>query len=326
MFGEPWRAAESAMDEGAVPALKENIGLLDENIGMFCDDTRDAVKGSALKIKRPGFINGAKEKEDDVIRGISACCLPGEYRAKAPSQIITYVSAHDNQTLWDKLTETLPGTDEEERMRLNRMAAALYMTCQGTLFFLSGEEFARTKDGQEDTFNAPITLNRLDWSQAWQNRSLVEYYKGLIALRKQLPGLCDKSRHAAERIYDVEKEPGMISFCVDNRSVESQSAQNQNAENRSAAHRGWDELKVIYNNGKEKRTVETGGDGWVILCDGESSRRWESVCPAAPHTEVSPQSVLVLARACPNQQSADLRETKTSIEAESGEIWRRRAV
>ena len=326
MFGEPWRAAESAMDEGAVPALKENIGLLDENIGMFCDDTRDAVKGSALKIKRPGFINGAKEKEDDVIRGISACCLPGEYRAKAPSQIITYVSAHDNQTLWDKLTETLPGTDEEERMRLNRMAAALYMTCQGTLFFLSGEEFARTKDGQEDTFNAPITLNRLDWSQAWQNRSLVEYYKGLIALRKQLPGLCDKSRHAAERIYDVEKEPGLISFCVDNRSVESQNAQNQNAENRSAAHGGWDELKVIYNSGKEKRTVETGGDGWVILCDGESSRRWESVCPAAPHTEVSPQSVLVLARACPNQQSADLRETKTSIEAESGEIWRRRAV
>ena len=60
---------------------------------------------------------------------------------KAPSQVITYVSAHDNQTLWDKLAETMPGTDETERMRLNRMAAALYMTCQGNLFLhdLSGE-------------------------------------------------------------------------------------------------------------------------------------------------------------------------------------------
>ena len=82
----------------------------------------------------------------------------------------------------------MPEVDAAERMRLNRMAAALYMTCQGTLFLLSGEEFARTKNGLEDSFNAPIALNRLDWKQAWENRSLVEYYKGLIALRTMLAG------------------------------------------------------------------------------------------------------------------------------------------
>ena len=78
---------------------------------------------------------------------------------KAPSQVITYVSAHDNWTLWDKLEKTI--SDEEERIRINKMAAAMYMTCQGNLFFLSGEEFARTKDGLENTYNAPIELNRL---------------------------------------------------------------------------------------------------------------------------------------------------------------------
>ena len=181
IFGEPWAAAETAMEGNAVPALKKNIGLLDENIGMFCDDTRDAVKGSALKIKRPGFINGAAGKEKDIVRSTQAWCelkrgsADTDYinagstetggdavtRVKAPSQVITYVSAHDNQTLWDKLTADAAGDgNERERMRLNRMAAALYMTCQGNLFLLSGEEFARTKNGLEDSFNAPIALNR----------------------------------------------------------------------------------------------------------------------------------------------------------------------
>lgn len=128
-------------------------------------------------------------------------------RVKAPSQIITYVSAHDNQTLWDKLAETMPQADEKERMRLNRMAAALYMTCQGSLFLLSGEEFARTKDGLEDSYNAPIAINRLDWEQAWKNRDLVDYYRGCslsgdsspgsaISLRGRLNGslMCRKKR------------------------------------------------------------------------------------------------------------------------------------
>ena len=94
-------------------------------------------------------------------------------------------------------------------MRLNRMAAALYMTCQGTLFFLSGEEFARTKNGMEDSFNAPIGLNRLDWTQAWENHGLVEYYRGLIGLRSRLPGLCDKSARGPERISAMNRSEGL---------------------------------------------------------------------------------------------------------------------
>ena len=79
-------------------------------------------------------------------------------------------------------------------MRLNKMAASVYMTCQGTLFFLSGEEFARTKDGLDNTFKAPISLNRLDWKKAWKNHELVHYYQGLIALRKQIPDFVTSRR------------------------------------------------------------------------------------------------------------------------------------
>lgn len=279
LFGEPWAAAETAMEGNAVPALKKNIDLLDENIGMFSDDTRDAVKGSALKIKRPGFVNGASGKEEDIIQSARAWTGTG---VKAPSQIITYVSAHDNQTLWDKLTETMPGADERERMRLNRMAAALYMTCQGTLFFLSGEEFARTKNGMEDSYNAPITLNRLDWEQAWKNRSLVDYYRGLIALRSQLPGLCDKSANASERISDVKRADSLISFAVDNHS--------------ETEYNRWDCLKIIYNGSRSARSVMVGSGAWEILCSGEDSWMWKKHIPAEKGMLIEPQSVLVLGR------------------------------
>ena len=306
LFGEPWAAAETAMERGTIPALKKNIALLDENIGMFCDDTRDAVKGSALKIKRPGFINGAAGKEMDIVRSARAWCASEEDSGRdeeaaagvrAPSQIITYVSAHDNQTLWDKLAETMPEADAAERMRLNRMAAALYMTCQGTLFLLSGEEFARTKNGLEDSFNAPIALNRLDWKQAWENRSLVEYYKGLIALRTMLPGLCDKSARASERICNELTADGLVSFEVDNRSADGSER--------------WSRLKIIYNSSREEKSVPLGDGYWSVLCDGADSWRWQSADIVTGDAVIHPQSVLILGM---------------EREQTENEAWRREAV
>ena len=131
---------------------------------MFCDDTRDAIKGHVFEAEIPGFVNGADGLEQNFLNSVKAWCL-GDGKVKAPSQIITYVSAHDNWTLWDKLAKTV--SNEKLRLRMNKMAAAMYMTCQGHLFFLSGEEFARTKNGEENTFHASIELNRLDWKRAY---------------------------------------------------------------------------------------------------------------------------------------------------------------
>ena len=315
IFGEPWAASETAMEGGAVPALKKNIRLLDEKIGMFCDDTRDAVKGSALKVRKPGFINGAEDKEDDIIRGVAAWRAAG---VKAPSQIITYVSAHDNQTLWDKLAETMPQADEKERMRLNRMAAALYMTCQGSLFLLSGEEFARTKDGLEDSYNAPIAINRLDWEQAWKNRDLVDYYRGLLALRRQLPGLCDKSARAAERISHVQKEKGAVSFVIDNRPwvpVCQKGETGDAPELEGKAHKNrWQTLKIVYNSSREERPVTLDGEGWKVLCDGQDSWLWKTDRPAQGKMCIAPQSVLILGQDG-NTAEAETIETIETTEA-----------
>ena len=282
IYGEPWAAEQTAVEGGKKLATKENIGLLDENIGAFCDSTRDGIKGSALRAKEAGFINGADEKEDEMLASVAAWCTnpyhaEGFENVKAPSQIVTYVSAHDNHTLWDKLKETV--VEEKECMRLNKMAAAVYMTCQGTLFFLSGEEFARTKDGQDNTFKAPITLNRLDWEKAWENKELVRYYQGLIALRKQLSGLCDKSKDSYKRITDMWKEKDVVGFTVLNDEASR-----------------WSQVKIIYNARKSSYKVKYLDDGWEILSDANDSWCWKKGICADRQIEAAPQSVLILGR------------------------------
>ncbi|RHV35602.1 type I pullulanase [Ruminococcus sp. OM05-10BH] len=277
VFGEPWSADETPMEKQAVPALKCHVDQLDQHVGFFCDDTRDAVKGHTFEGEEPGFVNGGEGLEEEILASVRAWCGP-ESKVKAPSQVITYVSAHDNWTLWDKLSLTI--SDEKERMQANRMAAAIYMTCQGNLFFLSGEEFARTKDGLENSYNAPIEINRLDWKRAYEQYELTEYYSGLIHLRKQLPGLCDKSRNAWKRIQNRWKTDGAVGFTVDNR--------NERAPSR------WETLCIIYNSRNEKFAVELPEGKWEVLLDGYSSNLWRDPFVTEGTVKVDSHSVLVL--------------------------------
>ena len=280
LYGEPWAAGRSAMGRGAKGALKENVPLLDDNIGFFCDNTRNAIKGSVFDVDRTGFVNGARGLEEDILKSVKAWIGTEEVAAGSPAQIITYISAHDNQTLWDKIMDTVP--DEKNRMKINKMAAAVTMTCQGNLFFLSGEEFARTKDGLDDSYNAPVSLNRLDWELAWKNHHLVEYYQGLIALRKQLPGLCDKSEDAWKRIGTAWTQELAAGFMLDNTSKDMDSA--------------WECLYIAYNSREEDLVMTLPEGRWEILADADSSFRWKNPRILQDEAAVKPHSVLILGK------------------------------
>ena len=280
IYGEPWSATDTAIEYNKKVAGKDNIALLDENIGVFCDNTRDSIKGSALRPKEAGFVNGGKNKEDDILSSVSAWCDPKYNKefegVKAPSQIVSYVSAHDNQTLWDKLGDT---AGKDEVMRLNKLAAAIYMTCQGTLFFLSGEEFGRTKGGLDNTYNMPIEVNKLDWELAWKNKELVDYYKGLISLRKKLSGLCDKSKGSYKHITDMWKQKQIVGFTINNDSTSL-----------------WSQVKVIYNASKKIFEGEYLKGNWEVLCDADDSSLWQKNISANSQIKVQPQSVLILGK------------------------------
>lgn len=290
VYGEPWAAAVSPMEGDAVPALKENIEKLDDKIAVFCDSTRDSIRGHVFEAEIPGFVNGGEGLESAILESVRAWCgfkHDKGFRPKAPSQIISYVSAHDNLTLWDKLMMTMEPDSGFTRMpeavlKANQLAAAIYFTCQGHIFMLSGEEFGRTKQGDENSFRSPISLNCLDWGRAYENRELVEYYRGLIALRFQLPGLCDKSETAFRRITERKIEaPGCVSFCVDNEGETHESR--------------WKRLLIAYNAGEKSRRIRLPEGTWsVLMADGDSWLWKREDVVAEEKFAVSPTSAVIL--------------------------------
>nr|WP_300768736.1 alpha-amylase family glycosyl hydrolase [uncultured Acetatifactor sp.] len=280
LYGEPWSAGPSPMEEGTTAAVKKNVAMLQEGIAIFCDDTRDAIKGSVFDGTAPGFVNGGTGFEEAVLQGVTGWREGGAgYVPKSCGQIVNYVSAHDNFTLWDKLVLSMHGEDAdfsagyEDVLAANRLAALIYFTCQGNLFLQAGEEFGRTKLGDENSYCAPPELNMLDWSRAAEYSELVEYYRGLIRLRKKLPGLCDKSPSAAERIgcQEIHRE-GVVSFRVDNRSGADR--------NPGSGASPWEELFIVYNGSEEDFAVGLPEDSmWAEespgLEDGPGPGRWE---------------------------------------------------
>lgn len=268
VYGEPWSADKTAAPADTPLANKDNFGLVNDHIGLFCDDTRDTIKGSAGDIYATGFVNGAEGLEGKIINSVSAWRNnPGIHSAW---QVINYVSAHDNQTLWDKLSETTPY--EDLRRQQYRLAAAIYLTCQGRPFMLSGESFCRTKGGNTNSHDAPIEINRLDWQQVTSEADMVNYYRGLIALRRQLPGLCDKSPLANTRIGNTWAQPGLVGYMVDN------------TDDAGSSH--WEYLCIVYNRNSEAHDIELDDGEWEVLATSKDSWLWQ-------HPEVVTSKVTV---------------------------------
>ena len=276
MYGEPWRAADSPMEPGTHPALKEHVGLLDPGVGAFCDLTRDAIKGDSFKETVPGFVNGGEDFEQTILHAAAGWHEGSpEFQPRSCAQVINYISAHDNFTLWDKLVMCLPegpGPADFDKLRAdilerNKLAAFIYFTCLGRLFMQAGEEFGRTKLGDGNSYCSPPELNMLCWERAERFGALTDYYRQLIRLRKSLPGLCAKSAGAADRVVEQTVHcPGIVSFQVEGRGPDGER------------------LMVVYNASDDAFSAPLPVGNWVIRADGQC---------ADQHTTVSGQSALV---------------------------------
>ena len=274
VFGEPWSAHSSPMHRGAKPAGKRALPTLDENIGAFCDATRDLAKGHILHAERPGFVNGGSARLADLRAAVTgwAGAPGGRFAARAASQTINYLSSHDDWTLWDKLVLTMDSARQFDTptpavLRANRLAAAFCFGCQGRWFMLAGEEFGRTKQGLQNSFNASAALNQLDWARAWTGpwRDLADYYRGLIALRPQLPGLCSKGPDAPARLRSAWRPARLTAaFLLDNSGPVSR----------------WDALLLFYSAAGQPRPAALPDGQWQVLADPDSSFRWQEAAPA----------------------------------------------
>lgn len=186
LYGEGWTGGLSALTERR-RAVQINAERL-PGFAFFNDSFRDAVKGSVFDTRDCGFVNGSADEYH--IMPIRRA-LMGEYAGfwtSAPAQTVNYVECHDNLTLFDKLTASMEGAGKEQIVAAGRMAAAFTMFSRGIAFIQAGQEFLRTKGGENNSYNLPDSVNSLKWDMISENSAEVNYYRGLIALRKRFFG------------------------------------------------------------------------------------------------------------------------------------------
>ena len=262
LYGEPWQGGASQLHR--YEANKANLAMLNERVGIFCDDTRDAIKGGCFDAREPGYVEGKPGSFWDIGGAVAAWCRSDRLPPHAPSQIVSYVSAHDNFTLWDKLLcvrYEKPEFTARDTVALaqNRLAAGIYLTSFGLPFMQAGEEFARTKKGVGNSYRSSPALNRLDWNRAEQYHALVDYYRGLLALRAAFPRLGSTDRHAPEALQFFALEQPLVGWMLP--AVWGDGA-------------AWSALCVFYNPTETTRTVSLPAGQWKLLSDGTSSSLW----------------------------------------------------
>lgn len=291
MYGEPWSGDYSPMQKGSIPALKEYTNLLHERIAVFCDNTRDAIKGHVFTADEAGFVNGEPELEEAIKDSVCGWCRKKQtdITPKSPGQIISYVSAHDNYTLWDKLTYTLPEhagkkkhqidffKKHPEVMKQNKLAAGIYFTCLGSVFFQAGEEFGRTKQGLADSYNAAPELNALSWNRTREFEELTEFYRGLIAFRKKWQIFYGRDAGKVNVEFEETDTPGLLAYKLGKAGCK-------------------ESLFVIYNRNKEKAVLPLPKGNFKVICDGNHVRADEETCQkVSGQVLVKNEAVMILA-------------------------------
>lgn len=257
MYGEAWDMATNC-DEGTVLASQKNLKQLSDRIGAFDDTIRDAIKGST------GGTDGAFVQEGsrraNLKTGIAGQSDTTTGWANVPSQCVTYASCHDNLCLYDKLVGSVYGADGKYRKRyedlvaMNKLSAAIVITSQGIPFSLGGEEFCRSKDGDENSYASSRKENMLDWENVDLYSDVIEYYRGLYKIRDAFAAFSDSTAATANSLTYLSEVPkGVTGYTINN----TESGK-------------WSQMCVIFNGSDSAQNVTAKGD-WVVLADNKTA-------------------------------------------------------
>ena len=298
IYGEGWSAGACALPNELL-GMKANIPQM-PRIAAFSDDMRDALRGPFSDDTVEGWLgrsavsdceadmNLLKESLKAGIAGMiahpqvdySKVNYSSAPYALEPTQMMAYVSCHDDMCLVDRLKASISGITEEELIRLDLLAQTAVFTSQGVPFMLSGEELLRTKQGVHNSFESPDSINRLDWQNKERYPQVFDYYKNLIALRKAHPafhlGTADLVRQHLE-FLSVEND-----FVVAYRLKDH------------AGSDEWQDIIVILNADKSPVTVDIPkGRYSVVCCDGKVDEQGLGEVTGSK-VQVSPQSALIM--------------------------------
>jgi pullulanase len=263
MYGEGWTASSSPLAEDK-RAVKKNAKQLN-NIAVFSDDIRDAIKGSWMHSEIPGFVSGTDSLEESIKFGVVGATQHAQIDytkpiySKAPyvnnpTQIINYVSCHDDMCLVDKLKESKPANaTDDELKRFNKLAQTIVFTSQGVPFMYAGEELYRNKKGIHNTYQSPDSVNQIDWNFKTTHKDILDYYKGLIALRKAHAAFRIPTQELVQqhlRFLDIDV-PNVVGFVLTGH----------------VNNEAWKDILVIYNGNRTAKRVNIPAGPWSVICN-----------------------------------------------------------
>ncbi|MDR6844243.1 type I pullulanase [Flavobacterium granuli] len=264
LYGEGWTAGDSPLPIEK-RALKNNAKKLND-IAVFSDDIRDAVKGHWSNVTEKGFVSGNPNYKEVIQFGIVASTNHPQIKydlkrgyaqfpySDSPTKVIGYVSCHDNNTLYDKLKIANPKATEKELVQMDKLANTIILTSQSIPFLHMGVEMKRTKMEVENSYKSPDSINKIDWNWKHENKELVQYYESLVALRNNHPAF----KMTSEKMIQEHLEFLTINdFLLVGYTLKN----NANGDK-------WKNIRV-YFNGDEKEVKQTIEGTWKMVCNGE---------------------------------------------------------
>ena len=287
IYGEGWSAGQCAYPQEKL-GVKANTALM-PRIAAFSDEIRDGLRGPFSDDTKGAFLAGLQGEEESIKFGIAGCIDHPQvdmqkvnYSKKAwatePTQMISYVSCHDDMCLVDRLKASIPGISTDEIIRLDLLAQTAVFTSQGVPFMLSGEEMLRDKKGVHNSFESPDSINHLDWDNLKKYPQVFQYYKNLIQLRKNHPAFRLGSASLVRKHLVFGKSGGPLVFCLKDH----------------AGGDRWKDIYVILNASREQQTVDLPMDSYETVCDDGRICETGIRHFTADRVTVAPQSALIL--------------------------------
>jgi pullulanase len=288
IYGEGWSAGSCAYPQEKL-AMKANTKQLN-GIGAFCDDMRDALRGPFSDDHKGGFLIGEPDQEESIKFGIVGAIAHPQidmtkvnYSREAwtnePSQMVAYVSCHDDMCLTDRLRATVPYITDDELIRLDLLAQTAVLTSQGVPFILSGEEMLRDKKSVHNSYRSPDSINRLDWNNLKRYPQVFDYYAGLIALRKAHPAFrMGKAEEVRKHLEFVDAPKGVVAFRLKD----------------NAGGDAWRNIYVVLNSQKTPQNVKVAeGSYTTVVANGKVNADGLGLISGTTLT-VAPQSALIV--------------------------------
>ena len=288
IYGEGWSAGSCAYPQEKL-AMKAHAKQLD-GIGAFSDEMRDALRGPFSDDHKGGFLIGEPNQEESIKFGIVGAIAHPQidmtkvnYSREAwtnePSQMVAYVSCHDDMCLTDRLRATMPYITDDELIRLDLLAQTAVLTSQGVPFILAGEEMLRDKKGVHNSFRSPDSINRLDWNNLKRYPQVFDYYAGLIALRKAHPAFrMGKAEEVRKNLEFVDAPKGVVAFRLKN----------------NAGGDAWQNIYVVLNSQKTPQNVKVAEGSYTkVVANGKVNAEGLGLISGSTLT-VAPQSALIV--------------------------------